>query len=101
MMEDVGRRLSAFAAETLKNISFCFKTAVSDLKNLETDSFEVEADEVVAVYSDTILWTMLPWPNILESMMEVIKSLNPYIMVVIEPVANTNLPDFIDSLDSL
>ncbi|MCD7457917.1 hypothetical protein HAX54_036554 [Datura stramonium] len=36
MMEDVGRRFSAFAAETLKYISFCFKTVVSDLKNLET-----------------------------------------------------------------
>ncbi|MCD7457918.1 hypothetical protein HAX54_036555 [Datura stramonium] len=31
--------------------------------------------------------------------MEVIESLNPCIMVVIEPVANTNLPDFIDSFD--
>ncbi|KAM3326913.1 DELLA protein SLR1-like [Capsicum chacoense] len=67
MMEDVGRRLSAFAAETLQNVSFCFKTVVSDLKNLETDSFEVEADGVVTVYSDTILWTVLPWPNVLES----------------------------------
>ncbi|CAN4120619.1 unnamed protein product [Withania somnifera] len=99
MMEDVGRRLSAFAAETLKNVSFCFKTVVSDLKNLETDSFEVEADEVIALYSDTILWTMLRWPNVLESLMKVIKSLNPRIMVLIEPVANTNLPDFIDSFD--
>lgn len=99
MIEDVGRRLSAFAAETLVNVSFCFKTVVSDLKNLKTDSFDVEADEVVAFYSDTILWTMLAWPNELESMMEVIRSLDPCIMVVIEAVANTNLPKFIDSFD--
>ncbi|KAJ8530679.1 hypothetical protein K7X08_023560 [Anisodus acutangulus] len=99
MMEDVGRRLSAFSAETLINVSFCFKTVVSDLKNLKIDSFEVEADEVVAFYSDTILWTMLSWANELGSLMEVIKSLNPCIMVVIEPVANTNLSNFIDSFD--
>ncbi|KAK4356940.1 hypothetical protein RND71_022550 [Anisodus tanguticus] len=42
MIEDVGRRLSAFAAETLTNVSFCFKTVVSDLKNLKTDSFACE-----------------------------------------------------------
>ncbi|KAK4341635.1 hypothetical protein RND71_040136 [Anisodus tanguticus] len=99
MMEDVGRRLSAFSAETLINVSFCFKTVVSDLKNLKIDSFEVEADEVVAFYSDTILWTMLSWADELGSLMEVIKSLNPCIMVVIEPVANTNLSNFIDSFD--
>ncbi|XP_059286995.1 DELLA protein 1-like [Lycium ferocissimum] len=99
MMEDVGRRLSAFAAETLINVSFRFKSVVSDLKNLKTDSFEVEADEVIAFYSDSILWTMLAWRNELESLMKVIKNLNPCIMVVIEAVANTNVPDFIDSFD--
>ncbi|XP_019261537.1 PREDICTED: scarecrow-like protein 7 [Nicotiana attenuata] len=97
-MEDVGRRLSAFAAETL-NVSFSFNTVVSDLRNLKTESFEVEADEVVAVYSDVILWTMLAWPNDMDSLMEVIKGLNPCIVVLIEGIANTYLPDFIDSFN--
>lgn len=72
---------------------------MSDLRNLKSESFEVEADEVVAVYSDVILWTMLAWPNDMDSLMEVIKSLNPCIIVLVEGIANTYLPDFIDSFN--
>ncbi|CAN4091029.1 unnamed protein product [Withania somnifera] len=75
MMENVWRRLSAFAAETLKNVSICFKTVI----------------QFFGLY--------YLWPSVLESMMKVIKNLNPCIMVVIELVANTNIPDFIDSFD--
>ncbi|XP_015079864.1 DELLA protein GAI1-like [Solanum pennellii] len=93
-MQEVGKRLTSFA-DTL-HIPFSFKTIVSDLRHINKDLFESKVGEVVAIYSDSRLWTLLAWPNHLQSLIQVCKSLDPCVMVVTEIEANTNTPIFID-----
>ncbi|XP_058077630.1 DELLA protein RGL1-like [Magnolia sinica] len=90
---ETGKRLTSFA-ETL-NLPFEFKTVViSDMKDLKVDLFEVAADEVVAVYAPSVLWTMINWPDCLETLMRVVRGLNPCIMSVIEIEVNCNSTSF-------
>ncbi|KAL3505638.1 hypothetical protein ACH5RR_031020 [Cinchona calisaya] len=93
-LEETGKWLSSFA-DTM-NLPFSFKTVVSDLKDLKEDSFELNAGEVVAVYSDQRLWSLLAWTSHLESLLENLKKLKPRVMVVIEAEANTHVPNFSD-----
>ncbi|CAN4091396.1 unnamed protein product [Withania somnifera] len=91
-MQEIGKRLKSFA-DTL-DIPFSFKTVVSDLRNIKKDLFESNVGEAVAIYADSRLWTLLAWPNHLQSLIHVIKSLHPCVMVVTEIEANTNKPIF-------
>ncbi|XP_060200450.1 GRAS family protein RAM1-like [Lycium barbarum] len=93
-MQEIGKRLTSFA-DTL-DLPFSFKTVVSDLQNIKKDLFESKVGEVVAIYADSRLWTLLAWPNHFRSLIQVIKSLDPCVMVVTEIEANTNTPIFID-----
>ncbi|XP_059315627.1 GRAS family protein RAM1-like [Lycium ferocissimum] len=56
-IEENGKRLSSFA-ETL-NIPFLFNMVVLELKDLKKENFDLEEGEVVAVYSEFRLCTML------------------------------------------
>ena len=95
IIERTGKRLASFS-ETM-NIAFSFKVVmVSDMLDLKEHLFEVEADERVAVYSEYFLRSMIPEPKQLESIMGVVKSINPCIMVVTEVEANHNSPAFVN-----
>jgi len=78
------------------NLTFSFKVVmVSDMLDLKEDLFEVDADETVAVYSEYFLRSMISQPKRLESIMGVVRSINPCIMVVTEVEANHNSPAFV------
>ncbi|THG16481.1 DELLA protein RGL1-like [Camellia sinensis] len=92
-MEETCKRLATFA-ESL-SLSFSFKVVLLlDMKDIKKEHFDVEAKEAVVIYSNTILRDMISRPNCLETLMRVIRSLNPSIMVVIEVEANHNSPSF-------
>lgn len=93
-IEETGRMLKSFAQSL--NISFSFKVVfVSDIKDIKGELFDIKASEVVAVYSPTILTTMISRPDCMETLMRVIRSFNPSIMVVSEVEANHNSPSFV------
>ncbi|PON93207.1 GRAS transcription factor [Trema orientale] len=95
VMEETGKWLSNFA-DTLK-IPFNFKIVmVSDMFELKEDLFELDEDETIAVYSSYALRGMISQPAQLESLMRVIRSLNPCVMVVTEVDANHNSPVFVN-----
>ncbi|KAF5176841.1 Scarecrow-like transcription factor pat1 [Thalictrum thalictroides] len=94
-IKDTGMRLSGFAKSI--NMPFSFKTVtVAHMKELKEDLFEIEAEEAVAVFSPMVLKTMIGQPDLLENLMQVIKSINPCIMVVTEIEANHNSPIFVN-----
>ncbi|CAN6548497.1 unnamed protein product [Malus baccata var. baccata] len=94
-IEDTGRRLAQFA-EALK-LPFTFKIAmVKDIKDVKEDIFELETGEVVAVYCPLLLSSTMSQPNCSESLMKVLRNLNPRLMVVIEIEANHNSAIFIN-----
>ncbi|KAJ8623274.1 hypothetical protein MRB53_031803 [Persea americana] len=83
-------------AKTL-NLPFSFKAVVvSDMKDIKEDLFELDAEEVVGVYAQLTLRTMLARPDCLENVMKVIKNLNPSIMIVTEVEVKHNSPSFIN-----
>lgn len=95
MVDEIAQRLSSFAAENFK-FPFSFKSVVSEMKDLSKDLFVLDTNEVVAVYAEYSLGSMLAWPNHLEAVLSLIKSLSPCVMVVIDTEANTNVPIFMD-----
>ncbi|CAI9118564.1 OLC1v1020151C1 [Oldenlandia corymbosa var. corymbosa] len=98
MIEEIGNNLSSFA-ESL-NIPFAFRIVVSDLKNLEINFFELASDELLAVYSELRLATLLAWPHHLESLLKTLKKLKPRVMVTMEVDSNTNAPGFMDRFNA-
>ncbi|KDP27928.1 hypothetical protein JCGZ_19008 [Jatropha curcas] len=95
LIEDTGKRLEEFS-ETIC-LPFCFKIVmVSDILDLKEDLFELDDDETVAMYSGYFIRTLIPLPDRLDSMMKVIRNLNPCIMVVIEPEVYTSSPSFVN-----
>ncbi|CAI9118568.1 OLC1v1020155C1 [Oldenlandia corymbosa var. corymbosa] len=94
-----GKMLSS-VAESM-NIPFEFRLIVSDLKDLREDMFELSDDEVLAVYSELRLGSLLSTPDHLVSLLRTIEKLNPCAMVVIEIEASTDTPVFLDRFDGL
>ncbi|KAF5464756.1 hypothetical protein F2P56_014808 [Juglans regia] len=94
LLVETGKRLESFSQSL--NLPFSFKVVmISDMVDLREDLFELDANERVAVYSAYLLRTMIPRPNQLESIMKVVRSINPCIMVVTEIEANHNSPVFV------
>ncbi|XP_059630178.1 DELLA protein RGL2-like [Cornus florida] len=94
-IQETGDRLVSFAKSM--NIPFSFRTVVvPDFEDLKEDLFELEAGEVVAVYSTMILSNMLARPSRLEALMGVIRNLRPSVVVVAESEMNTNEATFMD-----
>ncbi|KAM7258455.1 hypothetical protein ACFE04_014196 [Oxalis oulophora] len=92
-IDDTGKRLKNFA-ETL-NLPFKFNIImVQDMKDLKLEDFDMNPEETIAVYSEYILKSMLPQPDRLDSLMKVIRSINPHIMMVTEVDANQNSSSF-------
>ncbi|XP_038706477.1 DELLA protein RGL1-like [Tripterygium wilfordii] len=92
-MESACKWLMSFA-ETM-NLPFSFMmVTVSDMFDLIEDQFEIDAKERVAIFSEFFMWTMIPQPDCLDSLMKVIRKFNPCVMVIIEVESNLNAPGY-------
>ncbi|KAG9457870.1 hypothetical protein H6P81_002378 [Aristolochia fimbriata] len=88
-----GRRLASFAGNL--DLPFVFKEVfVPDMRDLEVEMFEVEAEESVVVYASNVLNTMIAMPEGLEKAMRVVRSLRPCLLAVTEVEANLNSVSF-------
>ncbi|KAM1304254.1 hypothetical protein FF2_021585 [Malus domestica] len=68
----------------------------TDTKDVKEDIFELETGEAVAVYCPLLLSSTKSQPNCSESLMKVLRNLNPRLMVAIEIKANHNSVIFIN-----
>ncbi|OIT02958.1 PREDICTED: DELLA protein RGL1-like [Nicotiana attenuata] len=94
-IEDTCERLMSFAKSL--NLPFSFNIVmVEDIMELKQDDFELDNEEVVAIFAQYILMRMLARPDKLDALMRVIKGINPRAMIVIEVEANHNSPVFVD-----
>ncbi|KAF7850973.1 hypothetical protein BT93_L4772 [Corymbia citriodora subsp. variegata] len=86
VIEDTGKRLETFAQ--LLDVPFSFKIIMlQDMLELKEDLFDLDEEESFVVYARFLLKTMIPRPERLESVMKVIKKLNPCVMMVNSPVS--------------
>lgn len=93
LIDETGKRLVNFAQSM--SLPFTFKSVVvGDVLDLKEELLEIDTEEAVVVYSEYFLWTLIPQPNRLESLMKVIRKTNPRVMVVAEVEANHNSPNF-------
>ncbi|KAM1723447.1 hypothetical protein COP2_022326 [Malus domestica] len=69
---------------------------VKDTKDVKEDIFELETGEAVAVYCPLLLSSTKSQPNCSESLMKVLRNLNPRLMMAIEIKANHNSVIFIN-----
>lgn len=89
LIEETGNNLSSFAL--CMNLPFSFNIVmVSDMVDVKEDLFEIDSTETVAVFSGFVLRTMIGRKNRLESLMRMIRNINPCVMVVNEVEADHN-----------
>ncbi|KAG9157127.1 hypothetical protein Leryth_019079 [Lithospermum erythrorhizon] len=69
---------------------------VDDILDLEEGLLSVDSDETVVVYCAYFLRSMLGQPDLLESLMRVIKNTKPSLMIVAEIESNHNSPVFVN-----
>ncbi|KAM3344986.1 DELLA protein RGL2 [Capsicum galapagoense] len=94
-IEDTRERLMDFAVSL--NLPFSFNIVmVEDVMKLKQEDFEIDDEEAIAIFARYILMRMLPQPAKLDSLMRVIRGINPRAMIVIEVEANHNSPAFVD-----
>ncbi|KAL2341682.1 hypothetical protein Fmac_009622 [Flemingia macrophylla] len=95
IVEDTGNRLKVFAQGL--NISFSFNIVmVSDLLQLREDHFDIDPEETIVVYSHYALRARIQHADQLETIMRLIRTFSPNIMVVAEIEANHNSPSFVN-----
>ncbi|CAI0626623.1 unnamed protein product [Linum tenue] len=94
-IERTGSRLVSYAESVGLPCKFDV-VMVSDLAELRRDHIQVEPDEAVAVLAEYVLHTMTEPMDRLDSLVRVIRSFNPCVMVVGEVEGNMNSPVFID-----
>ncbi|XP_039172173.1 DELLA protein GAI1 [Eucalyptus grandis] len=85
--------MQALVAQREHSLELLKITAIDMLEPKE-DLFYLDEDESIVVYAQFLLKTMISQPERLESIMKVIKKLNPCVMVVVEVDSNHNSPDF-------
>ncbi|WCJ23333.1 DELLA protein 1 [Euphorbia peplus] len=89
LFEETGKRLERFSQSL--NIPFCFKLImVSDMIDLKENMFDLSADEEIVIYAGYLLWSLVPFPDRLDSVMKVIQNLNPNMVMVIHPELYTS-----------
>ncbi|CAI9779728.1 unnamed protein product [Fraxinus pennsylvanica] len=95
LIEETGRQLKSFAGSL--NLNFSFKIImVEDILDLRESLFDLDADEAVAFYAGYVLTNMIARQDRLQSLMKVIKNINPRVMIVTESEANDNSPYFVN-----
>lgn len=67
---------------------------MTDMTEIKEEHFEINDDEVVAVYASWVLAKMIPRPECLDNLMSILRRKKPRIMIVIETEANSNSPFF-------
>ncbi|KAM0001596.1 putative transcription factor GRAS family [Helianthus debilis subsp. tardiflorus] len=94
-IEQTGDWLKSFAESI--NLSFSYNVViVEDMLDFNKDYLELDPDEALGVYTSYGLWSMIGQQDRLDSLMNVIKSINPCVMVVSEAAANLNSPNFVN-----
>ncbi|KAJ0714929.1 putative transcription factor GRAS family [Helianthus annuus] len=94
-IEQTGDWLKSFAESI--NLSFSYNAViVEDMLDFNKDHLELDPDEALGVYTSYGLWGMIGQQDRLDSLMNVIKSINPCVMVVSEAAANLNSPNFVN-----
>ncbi|KAG6433644.1 hypothetical protein SASPL_105259 [Salvia splendens] len=92
LAEDAGVNLRTLANSL--NLSFSFHLIkLDDMLNLQKRR---DSDEKTVVYASNALKFMIVRPNQLESLMRLIKNVNPCVMIVCEPEGNVNSPVFVN-----
>lgn len=94
-IEATGRRLVSFAESFNLPLSFSI-VMLDDILDLHGNVFELDDEEAVAVYSEYFFMMMIGSPDRLESLMGVIRNLNPCVFVITEVEANHNAPVFVN-----
>ncbi|KAK6920886.1 Transcription factor GRAS [Dillenia turbinata] len=69
---------------------------MANMKDIEEELFELDADEAVAVCSSLYVSSLIAQPDLLGSLMRVVRCIRPCIMVVTEVEANHNSPVFVN-----
>ncbi|XP_057434266.1 DELLA protein RGL1-like [Lotus japonicus] len=91
-IEDTGESLKDYAHSL--NIPFSFSVVmVSEM--LSVDQFEIDPEETVAVYSQFAIRSKILQSEQLESIMRVVRTIRPVVMVVAEIEANHNSTSFV------
>ncbi|KAG9143941.1 hypothetical protein Leryth_022973 [Lithospermum erythrorhizon] len=94
-IEETGNRLISFAQSL--SLPFSFNVVmVDDILDLDEGLLSVNSDEIVVVYSTYFLRSLLGQPDRLESLMRVIRSIKPSLMIVAEIESNHNSPVFVN-----
>ncbi|KAJ0714925.1 putative transcription factor GRAS family [Helianthus annuus] len=94
-IEQTGVWLKSFAESI--NLSFSFNLViVEDMLDFKKGLLELDPDEALGVYTSCGLWGMIAQQDRLESLMKVIRSIKPLVMVVCEVAANLNSLNFVN-----
>ncbi|XP_057813299.1 GRAS family protein RAM1-like [Cryptomeria japonica] len=94
-LEDSGRRLTVFARAMGISFSFC-SVKISKFEEINEDLFNVQAGEFVAVNAPTVFKTLLYDPTLLGNTVNVIRKLNPRVLLSSEVEGQHNSPFFAD-----
>nr|XP_027085634.1 DELLA protein RGL2-like isoform X2 [Coffea arabica] len=93
-IEETGRQLASFA-QVLK-LKFSINIIMlADIMDLNENLFEINPDEAVAVWVEYYFMFMISRQDMLESLMNVVKAINPRVMIVTEVEGNHNSPVFV------
>ncbi|KDP28976.1 hypothetical protein JCGZ_19527 [Jatropha curcas] len=94
-IKKTGKMLTSFA-ETM-NLPFSFNIVeVSDFSAIKENLLEVDKEETIAVYAEFMPRSLIALPNRLDSVMKMIRNVNPCVMVFAEVEANHNSPTFVN-----
>ncbi|KAJ0783242.1 putative transcription factor GRAS family [Helianthus annuus] len=96
-IKQTGDRLKSFAESMYLSFSFSI-VIVEDMLDFNKDLLELDSREALGVYSAYGLYSLIAQQDRLESLMKVIKSTKPRVMVVCEVAANLNSPNFVNRL---
>lgn len=92
---EIGKRLESVAASF--KLPFLFIAVyVENMEDINEELFKIENDESLVVFCPIVLRTMISRPTCLENLMQVMKNLNPTIVIVIEIEANHNSRSFVN-----
>ncbi|KAM0050858.1 putative transcription factor GRAS family [Helianthus debilis subsp. tardiflorus] len=96
-IKQTGDRLKSFAESMYLSFSFSI-VIVEDMLDFNKDLLKLDPREALGVYSAYGLYSLIAQQDRLESLMKVIKSTKPRVMVVCEVAANLNSPNFVNRL---